>query len=912
MTRPITPGYQVYIDKAEEAKAAEANKDEKAKRKKRVDNQCFLLANYQDFQADIARLRSEVPEYRLRNIVTVKGHPSDVFNLVTPKGLKPFIDITPSQKSILQPYLRFFRIIKGPNQEAISSEEFRFRNHSAAGEVIETSAGRSTALERISKSGLGRIPDVGIKSFSYNLEGGWEQAHVPHTVKAKLQLYCNSLDGLLLNFAQTSADGKTEYPFGKTGQSPTPPALIDLVSYSSEVNTTAGFDCMDAVAGLQDNSKMEIHAQVGWSTPPESARTLFNTREEWEAFIEAVNKSRSTLVLTLVKSDIQMQENGSILLEAEYIGHIESIMANPQLGVFNSLLPSDIMFRRAFDPNYGKIGQSQKAKSITDVSDRIADESYTKFVNNSAIVSTSINLIKSYCDELKTVSSTSLRAEQIKRDVITIKEELLKFLREKFAEFDRGVRVKNQTKIIKQLMDERKLFYLDYSHEEYDAYVKGKLTGDPEERIAGLLFNKAKNDAGSNDNTSSAFTTYNKERNKSIEELRAKMQDKAKANDLEDVNKVVTKFVEDRKSDIPANHRRLSWFYLGDLIDLVLDNFYKKQKGYNKDVRFILGSYLGPSVGPNGTRELYDLANLPISFDLFIKWWTEHVVTPGRSDYPLKNFIKDLITTIIAPATGAGCLGDGIEAVATARANYSIFHAPRSFELQKGQVYGAGTMKELAEKYDNSKATILPEDLITYVYIYALDPNSGTRRPDLKEKDEAEGVYHLTYGLNKGIVRRIGFKRVDSRGRREALLEANNALHNLAQHSERYDATVEMIGNGIFRPGMTVYIDPYTATTIEHANKAVLSRILGFGGYFWIKGVETRFSPGKYETEVECIWTSPGNEIPGVGGSSSNVTRVTVPKGNITAKGVGGLDTSKVGTPAIIKNLGKNPRSKKK
>ena len=151
--------------------------------------------------------------------------------------------------------------------------------------------------------------------------------------------------------------------------------------------------------------------------------------------------------------------------------------------------------------------------------------------------------------------------------------------------------------------------------------------------------------------------------------------------------------------------------------------------------------------------------------------------------------------------------------------------------------------------------------MITYVYIYALDVEPSNRTGK-KEEDERNGIYHLTYGLNKGVVRDIQFKRVETKGRRESLLEQNNNLHNIAQHSERYNATVRMEGNGIFTPGMSVYIDPYSATTINHANTAKLANILGFGGYFYVKSIESFHEAGKFETEMECIWTSPGVSAP--------------------------------------------------
>jgi hypothetical protein len=127
-----------------------------------------------------------------------------------------------------------------------------------------------------------------------------------------------------------------------------------------------------------------------------------------------------------------------------------------------------------------------------------------------------------------------------------------------------------------------------------------------------------------------------------------------------------------------------------------------------------------------------------------------------------------------------------------------------------------------------------------------------------KENDEKDGIYHLTYGQDRGIVRRINFKRVEDRRRRTALLEQNNGFSNVAQHSERYNATIEMEGNGIFQPGMSVFINPYISSTINHARTSKLINVLGLGGYYWIKSVSTAYVGTLFDTEIECIWTSEG------------------------------------------------------
>lgn len=847
------------------------------KKQKRLDSQCYLLQQFDGIQAEIKKLRDTDSRYVFQNFTLFESDPAEVINLYTPKNVQPFLEMTPAQRAILQPYIRFFKIIKGEKGENLSSVEFPFKIFSAAGEVIDTGEGGISAMERITNSGLGRIPDIGIKSFSFHKEGGWEQANVPNTIIARLQLYCNTIDALLLNYAEKGPDGKIEYPFGRTGQNPPPPSLVELMSYSDRVNPSEGFDCLDITSGLQDNKKMEIHAHVGWSVPPDGAKDLFNSPEEWQAFQNAVKKSRAVLILNLLKSNINLQSNGSIIVEAEYNARVESILENPELGVFSVELPSDSILKKVLVSNDKKQANFlQQARDLGKTN--YFDE---KFLETNPYLLTNTAIIKSLCEAYKNLDPNSPGAQTIRKEVPRIKSEIKKYIKETFGYRDRASKTYTQTLLLTKLMESEKIFHLDMTDAEFELYIKNKHEKN-EGTIAGSRvgliapgsvaalkpsrqeLKKQAAKAIGLDTTSSSFTTSSEElleSQKFIQDLKEKSQIEDAQERKEEVRSSLSEYLNKSKERVEPGRRRLSWFHLGDLLDLVLSNFYIKEKSAKESIKFIMGPYKSPVLDNNGQRKIYNLANLPISLDLFIKWWTENVIIPERTSYSLKNFIKDLISSIIAPATGERCLDEKTLSVPTAQSNYLIFHAPKDFSLENGRTYGDSTLFDLAERLDASNNDVAPEDLITYVYIYALDVEPSNRTGE-KEEDERNGIYHLTYGLNKGVVRDIQFKRVETKGRRESLLEQNNNLHNIAQHSERYNATVRMEGNGIFNPGMALYIDPYSATTINHANTAKLANILGFGGYFYVKSIESFYEAGKFDTEMECIWTSPGRVAP--------------------------------------------------
>jgi len=72
---------------------------------------------------------------------------------------------------------------------------------------------------------------------------------------------------------------------------------------------------------------------------------------------------------------------------------------------------------------------------------------------------------------------------------------------------------------------------------------------------------------------------------------------------------------------------------------------------------------------------------------------------------------------------------------------------------------------------------------------------------------------------------------------------------------EKYNATVECIGNTYFLPGMKFYLDP-TLTGMSQLDKEVMQRDLGLGGYYVITHVAADLSPTDFQTTINGSWVS--------------------------------------------------------
>ena len=76
---------------------------------------------------------------------------------------------------------------------------------------------------------------------------------------------------------------------------------------------------------------------------------------------------------------------------------------------------------------------------------------------------------------------------------------------------------------------------------------------------------------------------------------------------------------------------------------------------------------------------------------------------------------------------------------------------------------------------------------------------------------------------------------------------------------EKYDAELELFGNGIFRPGMHIYINPATVGAGDPTRIKTIARRLGIGGYFLVTNVKSSIEAGKFQTDLKSIWVANGS-----------------------------------------------------
>lgn len=314
------------------------------------------------------------------------------------------------------------------------------------------------------------------------------------------------------------------------------------------------------------------------------------------------------------------------------------------------------------------------------------------------------------------------------------------------------------------------------------------------------------------------------------------------------------------------NQYRFDFFFLGDLLDIALATI-SDDKTRFKNTKVLVGDvpYLNTRTG---TLSYINMSEIPISMNVYAKWFLDSVVRTGQRDtYPFNDFVRDIFNNLVQPILAPkGCKDDEKSRcgdIGTIRPTFSseIFEIPL---IPGSSKLCPLTYKDVSVKSGNVFSRDLqrlpPPNSIsenaTYIYYYArskaetvFTPQAGESR---EEGDDKRGIYHFRAARNRGLVKSIKFKKQDQKYLKEARMVKDGAT-STGILRERYNANIVMNGLPTLRPGMLAYIPPdsFGIGSSSMANE------LGIGGYYSIIKVLNRID-SKFETEVECSWQSNG------------------------------------------------------
>ena len=786
---------------------------------------------------------------------------SIVSRLVTDRGLTELFNLTPDQMAAVMPKLRIFKVqYSGPNDRVGVSREFIFGENYARADVA------SMVVDR-----KGRGSGVGLKSFDWQLIGT-NTAEVDNNIKANLTIHFNSfqdfLDEEVIQWALRQSSLERDVS-GLESELPTDKAnYLDLIFRTTKYR--------EASNGEEEFNQRYYRIKVvtGWTVDPQVVRQGLISSD----LRRKIESTGTTLLLNLLRHDIDFREDGTVELKLEYHASVEGMLTDDGSNLlyastadFEQVLQtvvdgeattstetaSDFETLRQLQARQRELeAEQQEAQASEETPGEEEDECYQPYEGRQLVDRFGPN---NYTAE-----------EQIQDDINYVRQAQRRIL----------------TRIYQRMLEELQessMYYVDVpesvfsededggvtSVEDFDRFGAGQAPGAAARSIR--TFSDELQDEMEDENTFGTGIQTDAG-------VAASLAGEGATN----INVIPVAERRGNWDPLVPDTRRIFYFYLGDLLEIAL-NILKREDNPDElgDVRIILGtiaagmpdfrlSYLqrraSKSEGSRGNRVLINMADIPISLNLFLQFYTDRVIARGRTTWPLRTFIREVFTYLINPALGSGCAERGhSRAPNVSISHYSAYGDSEGNDRVTGREGDFGRRR----LYDNEieplsdAGRLQDRALYHYVLIQSGDYVSTGRLAtdsDSPSYDAEDGIYWLNIGNDRGIVKSIKFKRTDVPGLAEARQEREGTI-GLGQIRDKYDADVTLFGNGLFQPGQLIYINPTAVGLSSPGVSTRLSSIIGIGGYYQIISVDSAISDQTYETILNTKWVASGTGL---------------------------------------------------
>lgn len=311
---------------------------------------------------------------------------------------------------------------------------------------------------------------------------------------------------------------------------------------------------------------------------------------------------------------------------------------------------------------------------------------------------------------------------------------------------------------------------------------------------------------------------------------------------------------QDAAADENDDSEDIYFFYLGDLLEIIIKNSTDKNKlkkiGYDSNVAQTI-RLLTTNI-PFGSEEI-NIADIPVDVRLLANFFYEEVIAKKSLTITLNNFIKALLTKLIENK-----IEKFSENYTPSRNTYQT-----TFIDSKNDEVGLHTdAAKLSKKFQGGTN-------YSYLTIYAIpkagaefsliDPNNyrKSKQFDLDER----GIYHFVFGSTDSIVKSANFSKSDIENLKEQrIFESQSPYAILAN---LFTVSLDMFGNTLFYPGRLIYINPAHSLggTGRPWEKGSAYQVMGLGGYHQIRTVKNQISDGVFSTQLEVDFISSGNKI---------------------------------------------------
>tara|TARA_Y100001937_G_scaffold66826_1_gene91372 strand:+ start:1325 stop:4132 length:2808 start_codon:yes stop_codon:yes gene_type:complete len=654
---------------------------------------------------------------------------------------------------------------------------------------------------------------VGVRTFSVKTEGT-DPFTAPKYLTANLEIFVDQLDNIF------------NPPPGYA-----PLADLFTLSIAGQTNTKSSVGGVP-VTGNELARPIEIEATLGY-TISDDRRDIF-TQEE----IDEIIATRQTLRMNVFNHSINVNQDGTATISIDYTARVNTIRSS----IYSVVSSVEEVIREADIRTLAD--DSKKESSPSQVPSNASAESEAELQRTQSAKASEAGAILAYAESRgKLLSVTVSPKEMEKFSTFHLTKEQLLYMKNwstlTTTEIKRAK--KTPTKTAEQTI--RLLKQGKTLQERLNAFDNSK------REIHYIFFG---------DLVESFFERYVQTLNESIEIVRRA----AAGNNLPTHLTIEHHFYEKLKKKTQKER---------DKIIKVLEESRLNLTRYRVMLSNVTYKYVKPEGGgPNGDvgATTVNIADVPISLELYQKYMYDKIYTKDRSTYTLSEFLKDCHQELLPKAFGESYWATSDIAPRILKTRPVFTSSTFSATHLRGEI--SNNVKVNIEKMPaplRDKEPLRIDDECDYLFIYqSPDKQNSSGRRGLQWEDIKAGIYHFLIGKNRGLIKEINFSRFDVPYAREQLMTNQVGLYD--ELKVPYNATITMFGNNLFVPGARIFVNPSSIGFGSPSDKASPSYRLGLGGYYTILRVVTTITNGAAETVLECTF---GDHARASGGLTSAV-----------------------------------------
>jgi len=827
---------------------------------KPLDMQCFLMENI-DMISELQEQRSAYT-----NVVQLYGEPGTTISKINHGGrtdeIRQLLNLSPAVYALLVPYIKLYRVdyseaIKDATGKKIPGSSKPVAQYEIP---IPNFIDATDIRPMTGADGYGRLRGFGLQSFTWKLDGV-QPAEVDNNISANLKFHFQSVNDLFQGSAKIRDDGS--FAGYGAGHVPNPlDLLISSKTMSRESPLASNGDdpskkpkpprCKSDAGNIQqayDGPSFRIKIVAGWATPPNMKELMPDASpDQITQLTRALETTRISLYLQQTRHDLNFNPDGTVQLSIDYQAALTGILTSKKadiLGVRDRDMQAALdavagRVKTAADDDLTKEELEELMEKKKDLENEDRLKKYRRFLN--ALYGRSDDGCKTKTTKMYTIQVSQNVLSQPRLGDIKNAKDRAAYARQRMSAnaSSRGFSIRNQSDMAGGEGANTDLLALVNK-----GINEGASTQDVGDSAAGDMMGQWENEVTDNDDVKIPYFYLGD----LIDTILENHQD---VTSNENVDPGYMTFLSDVDIVNP-----LVLFQSENALDLAcannIDDAALAQSLREKGYVFSTDPDTGSSI-----KKRINIGSIPISLDLFNVWYKNNVIKKSRNRYYLMHFLKDLCSGLISGALKKNCFSDNI--VNQVRFDTSVINFNNSSrKIKKGRNTTVATLAEakgaLEETNDIPDRSNFDNymrwhsqhyNTISGLVLYSTDAKPANRTGNY-EDDLKAGIYHNYIGSSAGILKSLKFSREDQAYLREAKIQKIGAL-GAEQLRELYSVSMEMVGNTLFKNGQYTFVWP---TLI--ASDDAYAKLLGLGGYFMITGVDHNISSQGYNVSVTAL-----------------------------------------------------------